>query len=982
MYAINYFPSLLFSIENHHVEIQNEMIYHTIIGKSAESEKLSWLVKEAGRGNPQIGFVSGAAGVGKSTLIRNIEYPPGFKVFETIVPEEESPSYSIIANFLRQTDIPGKLQKQNSNPAALYIGYFLPEIHRKKGPPANFDVLVSVFRDIISDLTKTNPVVWIIEDLQWADLASLEILANLFITSTPLSFALIATYRNEQISSVRTIRRIRTKLRRNRGFYEVELQPFTQNEVSEFIEKRFTTIPSPDLVEALYYQTGGLPLLMNEFLDTLHKRDLLHTENNELKLKKINYLPIPENIRDLVILHLDELTLEARDLSEIAASYGNEFSFGILEKFTSSDHSIDELLEKGIIIEKKPGICSFRHTLYRETIRSEIAWSKRKEIYRKIAEEMEKMEVSPAILADFYNKAGMTHKARPAYIRSARQSCDTHAYHDAARMAEKALSNWPKGEDEQERLNLLVDFAHCSKVSGNMNNAIKALREITASDLASGNLGLLASTYRELAACYALKSSWNNYQESRLKSIELFNTSGNFADAALEQMDLAEFLFKNLKLKDALKIIDKALRNAENSERQDIYARCLALKGYLLAISGNSDEGVELANNAIHLGLQQNDTLATAEAYRRLAGALEYASSFQESLKAYDIAFHYCNTHRLDYQETQCLSCMSWVLMRTGEWRKCFETCRTVLEHPSTMNVSKCTANGILALIRAYRGELKTARKNLHDTFRLAGKEGSKLHLLISYWPASVISVVEGKQEEAYSNFCKMIDLWSETEDRHDSIAGFCDAISFFAINNHLTEINKCIHALSEIANQTKNAEAFGILSFAIGVSLEAKNEFNDATEHLQKAIEFLEPINIPLQSAMIQYHLGLVHMKQRFPEKSRIHLDLAYQTFKKLGIRYWCSMIEHQLKENVTSMKKSGLLQTAVSNSGSLTERQLEILELLTTGMSNKEIASRINLSTRTVDMHIRNTFERLNCRTRTEAAKIAFDTGLVKAQ
>jgi tetratricopeptide (TPR) repeat protein len=105
---------------------------------------------------------------------------------------------------------------------------------------------------------------------------------------------------------------------------------------------------------------------------------------------------------------------------------------------------------------------------------------------------------------------------------------------------------------------------------------------------------LLASTYRELAACYALKGSWNNYQESRLKAIELFNTSGNFADAALEQMDLAEFLFKNLKLKDALKIIDEALQNAENSERQDIYARCLALKGYLLAISGNSDEGLSL----------------------------------------------------------------------------------------------------------------------------------------------------------------------------------------------------------------------------------------------------------------------------------------------------------------------------------------------------------------------------------------------------
>jgi predicted ATPase len=110
------------------------------------------------------------------------------------------------------------------------------------------------------------------------------------------------------------------------------------------------------LVETLYYQTGGLPLLMNEILDTLQKRNLLHTENNELKLKEIDYLPIPENIRDLVTLQMDELTLKPEILAEIAASYGTEFSFGFLEKFTSTVNSIDELLEKGIIIEKSPAL--------------------------------------------------------------------------------------------------------------------------------------------------------------------------------------------------------------------------------------------------------------------------------------------------------------------------------------------------------------------------------------------------------------------------------------------------------------------------------------------------------------------------------------------------------------------------------------------------------------------------------------------------
>jgi hypothetical protein len=53
--------------------------------------------------------------------------------------------------------------------------------------------------------------------------------------------------------------------------------------------------------------------------------------------------------------------------------------------------------------------------------------------------------------------------------------------------------------------------------------------------------------------------------------------------------------------------------------------------------------------------------------------------------------------------------------------------------------------------------------------------------------------------------------------------------------------------------------------------------------------------------------------MKQGLTEKARIPFDLAYQTFKNLGIRYWCSIIEQQLKENITTMEKSGLPPTPV---------------------------------------------------------------------
>ena len=117
---------------------------------------------------------------------------------------------------------------------------------------------------------------------------------------------------------------------------------------------------------------------------------------------------------------MDYLRDEARELAEVAASYNFEFQIPFLEKFTKSLLPIDELLTSGIIIEKKPGVGTFQHILFCEIIKNEIIWSKRKSIYENIATELEKQNAPSPVLAEFWQKAGNTKKARPALIQSAK----------------------------------------------------------------------------------------------------------------------------------------------------------------------------------------------------------------------------------------------------------------------------------------------------------------------------------------------------------------------------------------------------------------------------------------------------------------------------------------------------------------------------------------------------------------------------------
>ena len=83
-------------------------------------------------------------------------------------------------------------------------------------------------------------------------------------------------------------------------------------------------------------------------------------------------------------------------------------------------------------------------------------------------------------------------------------------------------------------------------------------------------------------------------------------------------------------------------------------------------------------------------------------------------------------------------------------------------------------------------------------------------------------------------------------------------------------------------------------------------------------------------------------------------------------------------MSSKITSLINNILLEESPGET-ILTGRQLDVLKLLSKGMSNKEIASELYLSTRTVDMHMRNLFDRLGCNSRWDAVEKGRSLGLV---
>src|SRR5690606_7293807 len=154
------------------------------------------------------------------------------------------------------------------------------------------------------------------------------------------------------------------------------------------------------------------------------------------------------------------------------------------------------------------------------------------------------------------------------------------------------------------------------------------------------------------------------------------------------------------------------------------------------------------------------------------------------------------------------------------------------------------------------------------------------------------------------------------------------------------------------------------------GLNALLKRQFFTAEKRLTEAINYLKPLNVPYQILLVEYHLLIVYFAQEEKEKGLQSLSQVKSKVKKMGLGPMSTKLDQTLPQ-------SALLPETQPNP--LTRRQTEVLKLLSDGLSNKEIAGKLFLSPRTIDMHIRVIFEKLYWRTRTEAVKIGAEKGLI---
>ncbi|MBZ0268576.1 LuxR C-terminal-related transcriptional regulator, partial [bacterium] len=529
-----------------------------------------------------------------------------------------------------------------------------------------------------------------------------------------------------------------------------------------------------------------------------------------------------------------------------------------------------------------------------------------------------------------------------------------------AQAAQRALELWPEGDDEPGRLAALERLADCAQWSGSFADAVAARRTLAERIGAQGDPGRHARALRALADAQGLDGSWNAAIETRTEAARRFEEAGEDAEAALEHLAIGGRLSAQNRLDRALEESRRATVLAARAGRNEIVVRAKGAEGNLLAMQGDARAGRALAQEALSLALEENLRDAASEAYRRLASVLDYGSDFAGSRDAYSTAVAYCESAGDSATARICLGCMSFIVFRTGEWKRALEVCRQVMDDPASPPGSALIALGIEGVIRAKRGEMRGAKAKLEAARERARREQAATMELVILHGLALVAEFEDDDERAASLHAQVLDGWRQTQDRHDLVPVFLWQSTFFGRRGDAPEASERAAVLGSMAAGLGNPETDAARGHALAEVALLAGDAEEAARLFERALTAAEKLEIPLEVALTSWRTGVALARCGKREAAVDRLVAAYRTTRKLGARPIAARISADLLA-LGERVEEGSLPDEELRSGrvGLTRRQMEIVRLVAEGLTNKEIAGKLYVSTRTVDMHVSNALD-----------------------
>ncbi|HMH22997.1 MAG TPA: AAA family ATPase [Puia sp.] len=671
--------------------------------------------------------------------------------------------------------------------------------------------------------------------------------------------------------------------------------------------------------EDVYSISGGNPFYVNEIL--------------------ASYSPgVPDNIKDSVLSVFHQQDGITRRIWEILSVLPTGLEIRYLEKMEPSYATAVQTCIDARILIPKDGLLYFKHELYRRTIEASLSPLIRVALNKRILD---------LFLGDFGEKQEterIIHHAKNAneyelvihYAPiAARQAASVGAHIEASKLYFTAIEYY-QGNDKDKLIQFFESYAYECYLTNRIKEAIIYQGKSLTLRKEKSDTEKIGNCMRFLSRLWWFDGNRKQAESYGNQAIEVLGDQPSSSAKAMAFSNMSQLKMLSGEAADCIFWGEKAIEIAKELADEETLSHALNNVGAVqLKIPSSKQKGLGLLQESLAIALKNAYHEHAARAYTNLAHNGVEMKDYPFAKKILEEGIQYCEERDLDSWRAYMLMCKARLTLETGFWNEAWSIADQLIKNEDQAPIVKIGALAVAATIKMRRGDTDALPALLE------AKEIAFVTMELQRIVPAMIALLEYE--------------WITGKDFIEA-AALDPTIQLVGQIGNVYQANEFAFWLERVGKQQLS------LRESLGYRLSDQSRKGAAAEVWRQ-------LGCPYEQALALF------------EGSESDKREAIAIVHMLGANAVYEKMKQEMRTSGIKSIPRGIRKSTQANPALLTDRELDVLQLLDGGMQNKEIAGRLFISAKTVDHHISSILFKLEAKSRVKAVQEAIRLGILKA-
>lgn len=875
------------------------------IDRITEKERLRKTILGDGEGI-RLAVVKGTVGIGKSRLVREtLGLLKGIEVlWSNCMYFIENVAYYPIREIIQY-----RLQRRGIDaimeiPIAyrFELGKLVPDVITDKDKAEGLEAVVDKYRlyEGIRKLLEfsSDKMVVVIDDIQWLDNESVEVLKYVFrvLQANPITVILI--YRIEELPQ--SVKNFLTHISRELPVQEVEIEPLQLSDIIASIKAILNDNPDALLTDYVVRESGGNPFYIEELMRSLLDERYLIFREGRWFFKEPQIELVPKSIEDITIRKHNSLGEEARTALDCASVIG-WFDPPLIQHLTGFNEGhvtglLDEIHKTGITSYKKERFV-FREDVVRNVLYKNVQPMKAVQLHRQICQFLEKQysgnEETVIESLAHHSYKGMVHDKGVDYcIQAAQRTKEQYANSSAIRYYTWALELLENKNDQEAYKQRMVCLKNRAEINLSIGDSERALQDLKIALTKAKEMNDKPELVRILTKQGQVHAHVGNFHEAIAYGKESMTLAKEIDDPAIADvysllgssyLDMAEF-------DTARDFFEKAYALFKEQGDTKSTAMLLTNLGNLNTMTHDLEKALKYHKDVMKLGIETGDQKAHAIACNNIGNIYLISGDLRTALEYFSKA--QTMEHDIGYRILESISLynIGTTAKSLGQYDRALES----LDHAVQImrdvghrtNEAECYA--LIASIYDYKGDDKKALKYFDKSFKIEEHKNDKFYYMENLIRAAHFHLDRDDMPQAKH----YIDAAQAVADEagHDSFTAYLMPVQceYDLRTGDLGAFEEKHKKLKDLGEKRKMQFALDACDVLLALYYKETGKYKEAKELLQCSHDALKKQGHQLDCGKILLHFGRIAQEQSDMEKAREHFTKAAEIFETIGAQGW----------------------------------------------------------------------------------------------